>query len=287
MERDIRVIKLLNGFSGCKVLLCQGKGKYFVRKISKSKEYNFRLKIQMEKQKFFFENVAGGRISTPQVMGEGSEKGLFYFDMDYIDGISLVEKIYNSRKEEIEELAKVLLSTLNLIHKVKSSKEEINLEEKFTEKIKSISSSINKEEKTILIQIMTQFKGLPVLKKTFCHGDFTLENVIYNKKDGKYYLIDFLDSFVDHSWMDVAKLFQDIEGEWFLLRNPLLDKRIMKIKNDFLKEIILKSKGIREGYSLYNKPFFLMTFARILPYANKKEEKEFIKERLLKKLTFN
>ena len=82
----------LGGYSGCKILLieeesgCGG----FVRKISSSKDYNIRLIEQKEKQKVFSSVI----VRVPSVLDDGyTEDGLYYFDMEYIRGIALSERI--------------------------------------------------------------------------------------------------------------------------------------------------------------------------------------------------
>ena len=81
----------LSGHSGCKIFLMENESKKpFVRKISKDVGYNARLKSQCEKQKHFRHQL----IRTPKIFSQGiTDDGLFYFDMEYIHGITLAEYI--------------------------------------------------------------------------------------------------------------------------------------------------------------------------------------------------
>ena len=74
----------LGGHSGCKILLCEtDDNKTFVRKMAGEKGYNSRLKAQSEKQK----NFRSDSIKVPKIYGSGmTEDGLYYFDMEYIQG---------------------------------------------------------------------------------------------------------------------------------------------------------------------------------------------------------
>lgn len=79
----------LGGHSGCKILLCENEDNtVFVRKISGSADYNHRLKVQAEKQASY----KSDSIKVPAVLGQGmTEDSLFYFDMEYVQGITLSE----------------------------------------------------------------------------------------------------------------------------------------------------------------------------------------------------
>jgi tRNA A-37 threonylcarbamoyl transferase component Bud32 len=66
------------------------------------------------------------------------------------------------------------------------------------------------------------YEKLPkILPQSLCHGDFTLENLIYSK-DNQFYMID--PSTGPHdSWIfDIAKMRQDFDGQWFI-RNSNID----------------------------------------------------------------
>ena len=89
----MRFIKDLKGFSGCKVKLYSVNGDYLVRKISKSVDYNERLQKQMLKQKYFLEYLATDKILAQKIFNTSSINKLYFFDMEYIQGINLIEYI--------------------------------------------------------------------------------------------------------------------------------------------------------------------------------------------------
>ena len=60
-------------------------------------------------------------------------------------------------------------------------------------------------------------RAIGTIATTFCHGDLTLENMVIDR-DGRIWLIDLLDSPLEHHWQDVAKLHQDLTGGWYLRR---------------------------------------------------------------------
>ena len=70
------LVKDLGGHSGCRILLYEENGIYFVRKYSGSKDYNLRLVSQCTKQQHFQSDT----IKVPKVLNSGyDENGLFYF----------------------------------------------------------------------------------------------------------------------------------------------------------------------------------------------------------------
>lgn len=271
---SIIFVKELKGFSGCKIGLYLKGEKPFVRKTSSSVEYNERLKKQMEKQKFFFENLKNEEISTPEIYDSGYEKsGLFFFDMEYIPSITLIEYISKSSTEELNKIAEVLMKIMKIM-KEKRLKNKIDLTSKIRSKIDEIDKKvIGLSEKVNIFDIKEII--FPELIETLCHGDLTFENILYNEKNKKYYLIDFLDSFIEHYWMDIIKMFQDIEGEWYLIRNPDINKKQMEVKMGFISAYI--KKNFKGEYWKYHYPLLKLTFARILPYAKGEDFNQVVK----------
>jgi len=262
-------MKELKGFSGCKLLLCYSSERgYFVRKISKSADYNKRLKKQMKKQKLFYETFSNNWVTAPKIFSEGVTNDLYYFDMEYINGIDLIEFINRAKAKDLKEVTNFLLNLLKLF-KAKKGEEKINLSEKFKEKISDIINKTKREEhRKLLRNLLYKSKRLPAVTTTYCHGDLTLENVIYNINKKKYYLIDFLDNFANHYWFDIVKIFQDVGGEWYLFRNKDMDKETMKIKMFFVKEMLIEKFLKRDPYIRYHNLFMALTFSRILPYCS-------------------
>ncbi|MCK9568359.1 phosphotransferase [Candidatus Pacearchaeota archaeon] len=270
-------IKELSGFSGCKINLYSKEGKLFVRKISSSLEYNNRLKMQMEKQKFFFDNLKNERISTPEIYDSGyTNTSLFFFDMEYIPSITLIEHVLNSPPDKLKKISEILLEIINLM-KSKRSANKIDLRSKAKSKIEEINKKIGKVLENLFDNYNLNSNFFPELFETSCHGDLTFENILYNEKNKKYYLIDFLDSFVEHYWLDIVKMYQDLEGRWYLLRNPEIDQKLMEVKMYFISEY-LKQKLINDDYWKFHSFLLKLNFARILPYTNGEKFNQVLKK---------
>lgn len=277
MLDEINFIRDLSGFSGCKVKLYKHGKKYFVRKISKSREYNKRLQKQTEKQKSFAEYTSNSRITAPKVLDEGFIHELYFFDMDYVQGITLVEHINNSGTEGLLKIAQDLYFLINFLKKIPVKRNPIDFSKSFKEKIVEIKYKINHLDHGVklleeLESLTSKLIDIRNVFETFCHGDLTMENIIYDKENDRYYLIDFLDNFINHYWFDITKLFQDIEGRWYKFRTKEINLQNISPKMDFIGNFF-KIKLMEDDKTyLTHHPFLLsVNFARILPYASQED----------------
>ena len=105
------------------------------------------------------------------------------------------------------------------------------------------------------------------LKTGICHGDLTLSNVLFS--GSTYYLIDYLDSYIESPVMDVIKLRQDTLHKWILLKtNDDYDSMYINIVLDYLDKRIQEEFSNCDWYKHYNILAAINMF-RILPYSLK------------------
>lgn len=110
-----------------------------------------------------------------------------------------------------------------------------------------------------LIPILSNKESIKI-KVGNCHGDMTLSNMIFSNE---FYLIDFLDSYIESPTMDLIKLRQDTHLYWSL---NMVDgpKDLNKIKLG-LKYI---DKWILDNYSINDYELLqVINLLRIYPYA--------------------
>ena len=205
-------IRLLQGMSGCSVFKIKDKeGHYFVRKVSSCRDYNQRMERQCEKQRILHDQG----YPTPEVLKFGwLEKGLFYFDMPFIEGVNLAEFIATSTTDEIElTVCKGLLESFILKEKKSTLPTSVNINEIFQRKASSLKNKI--PQTTVTMSALTRILMMDYsrLRRTICHGDLSAENVIVGC-DGKLYFIDLLDSFADSWLMDLSKIIMDLQIKW-------------------------------------------------------------------------
>jgi thiamine kinase-like enzyme len=245
------MIKLL-GHSGCDISLVNSNGVTLVRKISKDINYNSRLKQQCDKQRKFSHKS----LLAPKIFSEGLIGDLFYFDMEYVNGLKFNDYIKIKSFDQVKSLFKDLLDFIfdNINDCCQNFDEVIN------DKIDSIVNT-----KLIDIKIVENLKIIAKkpIPMGFCHGDFTFENIIIS--NDKIYLIDFLDSYIDSPIIDISKILQELDLDW---SNRNTHSNLTSVvKNHFLKSILLEriAKEIQD-VSLVNLQRKL-TLMRILPYT--------------------
>lgn len=130
------------------------------------------------------------------------------------------------------------------------------------------SNSSNPSERFITIPV-----GL-------CHGDLTFSNILFNGNN--YYLIDFLDSFVETPLQDIVKIRQDTAHRWSQLmytkRYDAVRLHIVLDKID--REIDTYFSNKYQWYRDYYQVMQLMNILRILPYAKEAKVVEYLKKTL-------
>ena len=104
------LVKKLSGHSGCEILLVKYGENYAVRKKSGSKDYNARLRTQCAKQMA----TPGVGVFSPKVIRTFTEDGLFGFEMEYVEGMTLAEYLGGMTASEIRGFIKSFLEALHL-----------------------------------------------------------------------------------------------------------------------------------------------------------------------------
>ncbi len=253
------LVKDLGGHSGCRILLYEENGIYFVRKYSGSKDYNLRLVSQCTKQQHFQSDT----IKVPKVLNSGyDENGLFYFDMEYIQGVTLSKFITKIDVSDIQGIVSTIIGNLQFETVRNHTTSEV-----FTKKISELEVKTKNLGNGAVKQAISILKKIDwaVFPNTMCHGDLTFENIIISNKE--IYFIDFLDSFYDSWLLDVGKLFQDLECMWSYRDMTSWDANT-KIRLIIFKQIILnclKQKNSRYVHFTY--AALLLHLVRIYPYS--------------------
>lgn len=272
-------IQILSGHSGCEIYLMREDKKIFVRKISASAAYNIRLKKQFIKQKRFHSQ----KVYVPETFSYGYESGKFYFDMAFINGITLAEHMKVIKTKDIVRLMTVLFDILP-VHK---NKRVSTSQKVFTEKINELKKKISRKSKNVseALFILDHF-DFSHIPQTYCCGDLTLENILIDQNEGKIVLIDFLDSFYN-SWMiDLSKLLQDLELGWSWRNFPKDDNRDLRCM--IARQILIENvselpNGRRLLLEVYH--ILLLNVLRIYPYAQDDKTLEWLDNALQKTLS--
>ncbi len=272
LPADARIIPL-RGFSGCHVLLVSSNQSTYVRKLSRDADYNKRLLQQAEKQK----NFTGNDFFHPvKVRASGQlPSGIAYIDMDYVPGVTAAEILTTLPLADIQRWSGMLL-------RFASAPEQGTIDSTiFKNKIVELQTILQERNLTTpaVAETLARLRSRPWtgVPHSPCHGDLTLENILAH--DGQLYLIDFLDSFADSWYMDMAKLMQDLIGGWsfrYLEADRNLVLRLASLRHSI--ESALEEK--RSGCVATIHDLYALSLLRILPYSSAQEEQRYIEGRL-------
>ena len=263
MSDNLEFVRTLTGHSGCQLNLYKNADTFFLRKDAGVISYNKRLKKQCAKQKWFKLDS----VKTPKVLRYGyDQNNLFYFDMEFINGICMSEYMNQIKIKEIVVLMDLLFNSLQIKKGTVTHKSELI----FQNKISSLYHTCDTKNKLILKSLNKlstfHFKNVPLSP---CCGDLTLENIILSPSG--IYVIDLLDSFYN-SWMiDVAKLLQDIDLGWSYRHQEKsynLNLRLTTAKQALLDKLYAMENGQQNVVIIYH--ILLLNVLRIYPYAKDK-----------------
>ena len=262
----------VKGHSGCHVDVVREDGKLLVYKSTYDKGYIDRLYLQGKKQKEAAK-IGLQHIRVPQVYEINRDDTSVLIKMEYVYSKSFVGYFEYAGFEQISYFIKALC--LFIDYEVANSTMQVVssdiLKEKFADvKKKTVSNVALKDDEEvldILERSSAYFENaqdmiLPIGK---CHGDLTFSNILFNGNN--YYLIDFLDSFVESPLLDIVKIRQDSSYLWSqLMYSGECDSIRLKIVADKIDREIVRFASKYEWFSHY-KLFQLMNFLRILQYA--------------------
>lgn len=102
------------------------------------------------------------------------------------------------------------------------------------------------------------------LPQTLYHGDFTMNNILYDYNNAKFVLIDAVSTDFDSVHFDVSKLRQDLSCGWFVRHtNVLLSNRLLTISKEL------------DSHCMYynNNAMAILSMLRVWPYSDKDDKK--------------
>ncbi|AEF83951.1 conserved hypothetical protein [Treponema primitia ZAS-2] len=266
----------LNGHSGCIIELININEKNIVIKRSKDISYNKRLEEQCKKQEKYSRNI----FSAVRVIDKGADKsGLFWFSMEYINGLTLADYMKTIELQKIKDIAQVFLSLIP--SSFDNIEYDANAKKICLLKVKTLSENII-EKSEIIDVVLNKLENYQwnYIQYSKCHGDLTLENIIVSQNN--LYLIDFLDSFYNSWQIDIAKVLQDIELFWHYRKEKIdnnLFIRLLVLKEIMLTELLKKNDGEKIVESIYY--LLLLNLLRILPYTKDESTYDFLQQSLV------
>ena len=292
----------VKGHSGCSIEIIKQGGKIFLYKKSKDPKYLLRLVHQAEKQKKAAAVEDYYHIRVPEIYDVFHTTSETTIKMQYIYSKNFVEFLEQAGFEQIGYFIDAMKHFIE--YEIKRSPIQTVRASVFQDKFKEVRSKIEcnpmYEENSVVTDLLKRCQD--IFDKMYdmeipvgvCHGDLTFSNILFNGNN--YYLIDFLDSFIETPLQDIVKIRQDTLYRWsqLMYRHHFDTVRLKIICDKIDKEIDTFFSGKYEWYRKNYIVMQLMNILRIFPYAsdasvvdyliniisdilsNKQEEKEMV-----------
>lgn len=251
------------GLSGC---LIQALDHNTIRK-SSSEEYSERLIKQANKQRYF-SNCNLTTIDVPKVFEMGDD----YFDMEYIPAETFDLFFETCNTNQVNFILNSLYEYFDFLISTKKTFKQCEVKTRISKKIESLQIP-DRDFKDYLLTFEYDAIGVP---KTFCHGDLTFSNILFNGK--RVFFIDFLDSYLNSFLVDLVKLKQDLFYFWSIKVNNKRSLRLYQSKRFIWKRLHERYKEYIDTdlFDLLD----VLNLLRIQPYLTDERHKVILKNLL-------
>lgn len=222
-----------------------------------SPKYDARLITSALKQATFKSNY----FETPIVTNIKDSPLQSEFEMKFIQGDSFVEFFMNASKNDLDSLIKALKGYFD---------EKIKEERVF--QIKDFHEKLEEIGEYGYSHVIPNIGGIKMYVGE-CHGDMTFSNMIFSDK---FYLIDFLDSYIESPTMDLVKLRQDTHLFYSLnmIKHKNIDTTKIKIGLNYIDDWITSTYNIE-----YYETLQIINLLRIKSYSDIKLQK-YLKQKI-------
>lgn len=281
----------VKGHSGCQIDVVREGGQLYVDKSTHDPKYLDRLIRQAEKQ-LEASLPEYQHIRIPKIHKIDHTAEMVNIRMDYVYSRNFVEFFEQAGFEQVGYLIDAL--KMYLEKEIEESPLTTVGREVVSEKFADVRKKTlgnkhlqgDKEIEEIIDRSQTVFDTLPdmIMPVGKCHGDLTFSNILFNGNN--YYLIDFLDSFIESPLLDIVKIRQDTAWLWSQLMyvNPCDTIRLHIAFGKIDKEFDTYFSSRYEWYNRYYKPLQLMNFLRILQHAHELAVIDYLKRTLNEQL---
>ncbi len=263
----------VKGHSGYSIDIIREGVNLYVYKRCNDSDKAARLLRQAEKQEQATRHQYSG-FQTPHILSSELDGNICSIKMPYIYSRNFMEYFESAGFEQIDYFIHTLILfieeelTLSPLQSINA--DVINNKFFSVEQTIDANPHILKDEK--MASIMAQSKRLLTEIKEWklpigvCHGDLTFSNILFTANT--YYLIDFLDSFIESPLMDVVKLRQDSAHIWSakMYAKPYDPIRLRIICDKIDSELDAYFQQY-DWYKAYYLPLQILNLLRVLQYA--------------------
>lgn len=277
----------VKGHSGCQIDVVRKDGKLFIYKSTSDKGYLDRLSLQGQKQQEAAK-IGLQHIRVPQIFEIHRDDESVSIKMEYVYSKNFIEFFEQAGFEQVDYLIGALECFIEYEigrSKLQSLPAKV-FQDKFAEIKERCKLNLLFQGDITIQKILNQseqiFHNLSeiLIPVGLCHGDLTFSNILFNGNN--YYLIDFLDSFIETPLQDIVKIRQDTKHRWSQLmytkRYDAVRLHIVLDKID--REIDTYFSNKYQWYREYYPVMQLMNILRILPYAHEEKVIKYLKNTL-------
>lgn len=272
----------VKGHSGCSIEIVRHGKNLIIEKGTKDPKYVERLYQQALKQQKAQENKLQF-IRIPEILNIIKNDNEMTMQMEYIYSKNFIDNFENAGFEQIDYFIKAI--DLFIQNEIERSPLQIVpasiVHDKFADvKKKTFENSFIKDRddvKKIIERSEPFFSNISeiILPVGICHGDLTLSNILFNGNN--YFLIDFLDSFIESPLLDMVKIRQDTAHHWSpLMYDGEYDKTRFNIISRKIDKELDRLFSRYEWYVLYYDVFQLMNLLRVLQYGHEQKVVDYL-----------
>lgn len=283
----------VKGHSGCQIDIVSEENGLYVYKSTADPKYLERLALQARKQQAA-SKAKYQHIRIPEIVSLEQTPTETIIKMPYIYSKNFIEFFEQAGFEQIDYLINALTYYIDdeIAHspmqKVPASVFHAKMDEIKTKCSKNVLFDGDAETIELLDRSEKVFKSLPEFVEMpvgVCHGDLTFSNILFNGNN--YYLIDFLDNFIETPLQDIVKLRQDTAYRWSqLMYIKKYDSVRLHIVCDKIDKAIDEHFSVKyEWYNQYYHIMQLMNILRIFPYAKEQRVVDYLKRVITSLLT--
>lgn len=216
-------------------------------------------------------------FQTPHILATAHDEDSCSIKMPYVYSRNFMEYFESAGFEQIDYFIHTLIRFIEeelVLSPIQTIDAEV-VKNKFLSVEKTIASNPHIQSSEQMASIMDKSNHLLTgiqdwqLPVGVCHGDLTFSNILFTANT--YYLIDFLDSFIESPLMDIVKLRQDSAHIWSakMYSKPYDPIRLGIICNKIDSELDIYFQQY-DWYKAYYLPLQVLNLLRVLQYA--KEE---------------
>lgn len=273
----------VKGHSGCQIDVVREDDGLFLYKSTHDQGYLNRLQQQGYKQQIAGK-VEMQHIRVPKILDIQRDANSVTLKMEYVYSKNFIGYFEYAGFEQISYFIQAL--RLYLDYEIQNSPLQIVGAEVLKQKFVDVCDKIQHnpmlqndlEVQELMKLASSRFDAVADMQLPvgLCHGDLTFSNILFNGNN--YYLIDFLDSFVESPLLDIVKIRQDSSFLWSqLMYSGQYDEIRLKIVANKIDEEIVRFARRYDWYRYY--PIFqLMNFLRVLQYAHEERVVNYLKQ---------